>query len=294
MTLGVGLLTAKPMSALDSRLAHPLISAREARPLIEAGEVDVIDARDLKVQLWVGHIPGALHLPWRALTKGKRDGTLIEDHALVRRLDELGLTPSRPIVIYAGWGSGWGEEARALWSLEYAGHSKVQVIEGGWEAWREAGGARALGRPAQRLTRRPEATQAVRLAQWRTRPELRVTTEEVEGLLRAGWRALDTRAEREYQGETPYGSPVGGHLEGAQHLDWSTLLDGARLLSRDALLARFKAVGVTPEARSFVYCTGGVRSAFVYLALRSLGARKVRNYDGSWWAWSRQLSSSQR
>lgn len=271
----------------------PLISAREARALIEADAVDVIDARDLKIQLWAGHIPGALHLPWRALTQGKRDGTLIEDEDLIHTLDELGLSPARPVIVYAGWGAGWGEEARALWSLEYAGHRAVRVLEGGWAAWREVGGERALGPPASRLSHdKPHATRAARLTLWQTRPELRVRTEEVEALIASGWRVLDTRAAREFKGETPYGSPVGGHLPSARHLDWSSLIEGGRLLEREALLERFKAVGISPQEPTFVYCTGGVRSAFVYLALRSLGAPSVRNYDGSWWAWSERLRAT--
>ena len=106
----------------------------------------------------------------------------------------------------------------------------------------------------------------------------------------AGWRALDARTDLEFRGATPYGSPVGGHLKGARHLEWSSLLEGDKLLSKEALLARFAERGVTPDTPTFIYCTGGVRSAFVYLALRSLEAREVRNYDGSWWAWSARLS----
>lgn len=267
-----------------------LIRAPQARALIESKQVDVIDARDLKAQIWLGHIPGAIHLPWRALTQGKRDGNLVEDQELLRRLDERGLSPNRPILIYAGWQSGWGEEARAMWSLEYAGHRSVQVLEGGWDAWRAAGGARAFGALAERIPVRPQGSQAERLKQWHVRPELRVTSEQVEDLLQAGWHVLDTRTQREYLGDTPYGSPVGGHLAGARHLEWSTLLDGQQLLQRKDLIKRFRSVGVELQDPIFVYCTGGVRSAFVYLVLRNLGAKNVRNYDGSWWEWSKRLS----
>lgn len=280
-----------PPQLKAERGQRPLISALEARRLIEAGQADVIDARDLKLKAWLGHIPGALHLPWRALTRGRRDGTLVDDTELIKRLDELGLSPQRELIVYAAWGGGWGEEARALWSLEYAGHPAVRVIEGGWAAWRAAGGARALGAPQARLERRDARSAEQRRALWRPRPELRVTSDEVEGLLQAGWRALDTRAAREFAGETPYGSAIGGHLPGAVHLDWARLIDGDQLLAPQALRALLAERGVDPLAPTLVYCTGGVRSAFVYLALRQLGATQVRNYDGSWWAWSERLKA---
>ena len=44
--------------------------------------------------------------------------------------------------------------------------------------------------------------------------------------------------------------------------------------------------GVSPETDIVVYCTGGVRSAFAWAALRAAGYRHVRNFDGSFWLWA--------
>ena len=279
----------------------PLVSAKVARTLVERGEVDVIDARDLSAQLWVGHIPNALHLPWRALTTAPRQGTLVKDALLIERLNELGLSPSRPVLVYASWGEGWGEEARALWSLEYLGHQEVYVLEGGWGAWLEAGGARSLGSPAKRLPSHPSKgtphSAHLKPSVWTPRPELRARTKDIELLLARGYVPIDTRTAQEFEGETPYGSPLGGHLKGAVHLPWESVLNGAHLLAPDALRTRLLEVGVDPSDLSppyITYCTGGVRSAFVYLALRTLGMRNVRNYDGSWWAWSEELKARSR
>jgi 3-mercaptopyruvate sulfurtransferase SseA len=43
---------------------------------------------------------------------------------------------------------------------------------------------------------------------------------------------------------------------------------------------------IRPNQEIIVYCTGGVRSGMAYFVFRYLGY-KVRNYDGSWWDWSR-------
>ena len=286
-----------PLAAQERALplqAHErLVSAERARALLQAGLAEVIDARDQAAELWLGHIPGAVHLPWRALTRARRSGELVPDEELFKRLEALGVHPECPVLVYAGWASGWGEEARALWTLEYAGLERVAVIAGGWSAWRKAGGERAFGSPAERLKERPTSTPSPSLtagaARWRARPELRALTSELPKLLTLGAQPIDTRSTQEFEGETPYGSPVGGHLEGALHLPWEALITADGLRAQEELRELLQHKGVRLERPLVVYCTGGVRSAMAYLALRQLGAKDVRNYDGSWWAWSERL-----
>ena len=290
-----GLLCAPAVAAVPSSLpssppSSPLISAEEARALVEGGQADIVDARDLALSVWAGHAPGAAHLPWRALVEWEErapSGALVESRRVAARLSALGLSPARLTVVYGDWGEGWGEEGRALWTLEYMGHERVRVVEGGWRAWRAAGGGRALG-PARPRCRAPGGCLP---ADWRPRPELRATTEELPALLAAGAAPVDARALEEFNGAAPHGEERGGRLPGARHLEWSTLIDGARLRSPAELRALLAAAGVparpTAEEPLVLYCTGGVRSGFLYLALRAAGVRHARNYDGSWWEWAR-------
>ena len=48
--------------------------------------------------------------------------------------------------------------------------------------------------------------------------------------------------------------------------------------------------GLTQDQEVICYCTGGVRSAWLYFVLKLAGYRKVRNYPGSWWEWSRDFA----
>ena len=48
--------------------------------------------------------------------------------------------------------------------------------------------------------------------------------------------------------------------------------------------------GLTQDQEVICYCTGGVRSAWVYVVLKLAGYRKVRNYPGSFWEWSRDFA----
>lgn len=58
------------------------------------------------------------------------------------------------------------------------------------------------------------------------------------------------------------------------------------LRSKDDLLRDVKQIGITEDTIVIPYCTGGVRSAFLYAVLRWIGLNNVANYDGSWWDWS--------
>lgn len=59
-----------------------------------------------------------------------------------------------------------------------------------------------------------------------------------------------------------------------------------QLRSQDELLADFAQLGIEQSTLVIPYCTGGIRSAFLYSVLRWVGLGRVSNYDGSWWDWS--------
>ena len=49
--------------------------------------------------------------------------------------------------------------------------------------------------------------------------------------------------------------------------------------------------GVTSDQPVICYCTGGVRSSWLYVMLKLAGYQRVRNYPGSWWEWSRDYGA---
>ena len=61
---------------------------------------------------------------------------------------------------------------------------------------------------------------------------------------------------------------------------------------------RFAAIKESLEERGLhegqevvCYCTGGVRSGWVYFVLKIVGYHRVKNYPGSWWEWSRDFAA---
>ena len=260
-------------------MPEPLASVRfvgtdEAQRCIDGGAA-VLDARGDK-RFRRGHLPRAAAIDWTRLRDGRgRTGRLSDDNGkLAHELGERGVERGRPVLVYGDGRDGSGEEGRIAWMLAHLGVGEIAILDGGIGAWREAGLPLERGRAAHapRARFHPARDRAVRA--------------ELDDV-RAGAPLLDVRSDEEWHGARPHFEPRGGRIPGARHLEWRGILDGeGRLLPRATIEAKLRARGLLPEDDLVIYCAGGVRSAFVWAALRSLGWRRVRMYDGSFFEWS--------
>jgi thiosulfate/3-mercaptopyruvate sulfurtransferase len=246
-----------------------------SRALAGADRPLVLDLRAAE-DFAAGHIPGAVHLDLWGLSLVDTDpGPLRAFMWIVDHLFNLrGVAANTPVVIYDDQ-SGM-KAARAFWFLEYFGHERVQVLDGGFGAWVKAGlpVTRDAVPPAKSTwTGTPRAD---RLATWRDVKDRLGTADTV---------ILDTRTDDEYRG-TLVRAKRGGAIPGAVHVEWKRNLaaDGS-LKPASELRAMYEAAGVTPDKEVITYCQGGYRAAHAYLALRLLGYPRVRNYTGSWKEW---------
>jgi len=166
--------------------------------------------------------------------------------------------------------------ARLFWFLEFFGHDKVHVLNGGFNAWLEAG-----------LPVTHEATVA-KAGNFKMKPrrELLATVDEVLGKLgNPAVVVVDTRSDGEYTGQLVR-AKRGGAIPGAIHLEWTNNLDSKGFFkSADELAKMYSDRKITPEKQIIPHCQGAYRSAHTYLALRLLGYPDVRNYLGSWGEW---------
>ncbi len=239
--------------------------------------VVVLDTRDAK-SFRHGHLAGATRVDWLKLRDGwLRTGRLDDDTArLARKLAATGVDDERRVLVVGAGRRGWGEEARIAWTLVYLGHARTAILDGGVDAWTGAGRALTVDvarpRPGT-FTPRPV-------------PALRATKGDVAAASGSGVQIVDARTGAEVDGARRYFEARGGHVPGAAHLEWSALLDDAgRLRSKDDVVALLIGAGVDPARPVVAYCTGGVRSAMVVMALRAHGL-VAANYDGGFWEWS--------
>jgi thiosulfate/3-mercaptopyruvate sulfurtransferase len=235
----------------------------------------VIDVRPAE-QFAAGHLPGAVHLDlWGVSLIDTSEAPLRAFMWMIGHLFSLrGVTPDRPVVVYEQ-DSGM-RAARAFWLLEYLGHPRVYVLDGGFAAWQRADQPVTTDAVAPTPSTWHGDPDPARLATWQ---QVR------DRLGRADTAIVDTRSDEEYYGEAVR-ARRGGAIPGAVHLEWKQNLgpDG-RYKPAAELRAMYDALGVTPDREVVTYCQGGYRAAHTYLALRVLGYPRVRTYTGSWKEW---------
>lgn len=206
-----------------------------------------------------------------------RGATLTElpsPDSLAAWIERLGVSNRSEVVLY---GDALGA-ARLFMTLEYLGHDRVAILDGGAAAWRAAGLPIEAGAP------RPAPAGHFRPV---VRPDVVASRDWVNAHLDdPSVGLLDARSAAEYSGEQPEeGVSRPGHLPGALLLDWHTLMDGGRFKSADDLRGLLRTAGLKPGQTAVTYCRVGTRASLLYFALRYLG-QPVRLYDGSLNEWS--------
>lgn len=274
-------LLVNPAVADDWSDTDVFVAPDEAADLIDQGAT-VLDARESD-DVRQGHIRGASNLHWQQFVDGSASGELIDDdRRLTALLQQAGVSNGTPVVIYGNWSrqGAWGEEGRLYWTLDYLGHSEVYILSGGVEGWQQS------QRP---LTRGETARGSAGDFEIARRKQLRTVTDQLYRELHNGngLVVLDSREAIEYQGQIKYGEQRPGHIPGAQHLWWRDLFDDdGDLKSRSEIAEKLSQRGIDADSKIVAYCTGGIRSGFVYSVLRAKGLN-VSNYDASMWDWSR-------
>jgi len=270
-------------------MKHPLLIDTEtlAQALGREGLV-VIDVRGKAAYAFGGHIPGAVHSTWHeysdpsATAKGLLDP---EIGNLENKLRALGINNDSDIVIYSNPFDNWGDEGRMFWMLQYLGHTRLRILDGGWVKWI------AERRRFEHGTVTPNPGKFTATPN----PDLIITKEELKRLVKRPHpetRIVDARSLEEYAGKEMPGIPRPGHIPSALSVPWNGFLNpDATLKDLAAIKSALEEKGVHESHDVICYCTGGVRSAWLYFVLQVAGYRKIRNYPGSWWEWSRDFAA---
>jgi len=267
-----------------------LVNPEQLRVLIDDAHVAVVDCRfTLKDASYGrrayegGHIPGAVyaHLDEdlsSPIIAGKTGRHPLPDvDTLAGLLGSWGITEGVQVVAYDD--AGGMIAARVWWLLRWLGHESVAVLNGGWQAWCEAGGETTQ-----------QAFETPRRATFHTRPrtDVVVHVDEVNARLDdPSFCLIDSRTLERYRGEHEPIDPVAGRIPGARHASHEAVLgsDG-KYLEPATLLAHFEGVlGDAEVSEAVFYCGSGVSAAKNLLALAHAGLGFAKLYAGSWSEW---------
>lgn len=222
------------------------------------------------------HVPGAVALGVSPLLHDAGDVIAAEDVAAL--ISHLGIGSDTMVIAYDDGNNLFG--ARLWWVLNYYGHDKVRVLDGGWDLWVDE------GRPVDAGTVTPAV---VRFEPQRNVALMGDTDYVLQALDKSASQLLDVRGDAEWTRVESTGAAAPGHIPGAVHLVWSDVIDpkSHRFREPGELRRMFGEIGLRPDGEVITYCQGGIRAAHTVFALRLAGFPAVRNYEGSWSAWSR-------
>lgn len=212
-------------------------------------------------------------------------------------MSRLGVGPETLVVAYDNMGFPLGS-ARLWWALNYYGHDKVRVLDGGLRQWVAEGRPLATDVPRVQAAVFAASPNAGWLA---TKQEVSDSLGEPDTVLVDCLtpELFQGRGDRHLWGQRP------GHIPGAVNVPYLANVDPAlakitaeeraRILaerrnfnfaSPEELAALYADAGIRTNERVITYCGRGYAAACGLLALKILGHKDVRLYDGSWTEWS--------
>ena len=251
---------------LAEHLADPAVVIADCRWYLAP-----FDGRDPDIEYRRGHIPGAVQMRWDRHYHDPDhplDGMLAPPDRFAAAMGSVGIGDESFVVAYDD--NHVTVAARLWWALRVYGHMAVAVLDGGIDAWRDAG---------HRLsTDRPEP--ARRVFTPRPRNGLYAAKQDVLAALDdAAVQLVDGRMKQAYDRD---GASIPGsvRLPGIEFVG----VDGC-WLDAEAVAARIDDGGGRDGEHVLAYCSGGVGACGTAFAYALAGRDDVAVYDGSWLEW---------
>ena len=223
-----------------------------------------------------GSIPGAVYLHLDRDLSGTVEPGRTGRHPLPDRagfqalLANHGVEADTQVVAYDDAGGMFA--ARLWWMVRWTGHTRVAVLDGGYQAWLARARTHAQYRPGEAVPR----------------PVPPVTMAEVREHVDDGtWTLLDARANDRFNGRNETIDPKAGHIAGALNAPFQDNLDTNRVfLETGNLRRRFESLLAGQAGKPVVcYCGSGVTATHNILAMVHAGMREPALYPGSWSEW---------
>lgn len=228
-----------------------------------------------------GHIPGAYHLDMENDLSGEKTPTSGR-HPLPLRLDfqevlrTAGVSSESNVVLYDA--NRYAGSARAWWLMRFFGLTRLQLLDGGLAAWRDAGYEVETSRA------RPRARGDITLAAG-SRTMVARRDEILSEVQQGSVSIVDARESARHAGLHEPIDKVAGRIPGARNLPWTDLTgDDGRMADVETLRALWEKTDSGEDP--IVYCGSGVTASVALLARVLANLPGGRLYPGSWSEWS--------
>jgi thiosulfate/3-mercaptopyruvate sulfurtransferase len=270
-----------------------LLSVEDLQKNSDKSDWVVVDCRDLKDYI-KGHIPGAISFGNRC-KKALRDNTsrVFRDTGKYDTLfSKVGISNNDHVVFYYGDMKTLTDATVGFWIMEYLGHDKVHVLNGGLDAWRKAGN-RLDSKPVKRAATTFKSN-VVASRYGETSEILEIAQGE-----KSAAQLIDSRTSNEHAG-ADIRAIRGGHVPNTtinvSHIDTlakaknpkTGKMETVAYFDPDELSKAF--ASLDKNKRTLAYCQTGTRSTMTYFQMRLMGFKEPANWDESWTVYGSQLS----
>ncbi len=272
-----------------SKKMSPLINPHELVALREDNNFVLIDVRTgvaAKELYLTEHLKGAFFVDLNSdLADIKEDAADGGRHPLPsleqfsKVLQRCGIISESLVIAYDNK-NGANAAARFWWMLKAAGHEKVRVLNGGFDA------AVKAGFPVDSGEENSENAPKYNIENW-SLPTANI--DEVE-IARNDEKSLviDVREKDRYDGKREPLDKIAGHIPGAKNIPFAENLNAEGFfLSPEKLREKYeRQLENFPKEKIIVHCGSGVTACHTLLALDYAGFEMPKHYIGSWSEWS--------
>ena len=185
------------------------------------------------------HIPGAVSPKDNYLKNPDDRRFIMTPQQFAAEMTRLGIGDETDVVAYD---AGSTTAGRLWWCLNYYGHTRVRVLNGGWNLWLKQG--RPVTMAVPEVAAPGPFTARADESMYATAEQIMANLEKPEVVV------LDVRSDGEWEGTNARGNKRAGHMPGAAHLEWTNNLtpdDERRWKSADELREMYAACGITPD-----------------------------------------------
>jgi thiosulfate/3-mercaptopyruvate sulfurtransferase len=185
------------MATNPTQYAHPeaLVETDWLEKHLDDDGIRIVESNEDVLLYDTGHIPGAVHIDWRA----DLQDPVIRDYITPEKFAELcernGITPNTTCIFYGDKANWWA--CYALWAFRLFGHENVKILNGGRDKWK------AEQRPVTK-EKSPYPPTKYAVPKKRFDKEIRAFADEALAQSKAKRPLIDVRSPGEFKGEVTH------------------------------------------------------------------------------------------